>query len=170
MNTWVYIHPRTTGGDSAEVPRGRPEEERDHHPLPGDAQWHPGPDRGAQHPQHQAVPGEQRSGGETQGAHFTVRPARGGNESCHVLFKRQSHRIRGGGGTSSRLWICTPHLHNSFWHCLKWTYVKAHTSGLSGPLSNTWVICLSVATAFQLYVAKGPWARNVAAFGVKNAS
>lgn len=50
------------GGDPAEMPRGRPEEEGDHHPLPGNAERDPGPDRGAQQPQHQAVPGEQRPG------------------------------------------------------------------------------------------------------------
>lgn len=50
------------GGNPAAMQRGRPEEERDHHPLPGNAERHPGPDRGAQQPQHQAVPGEQRPG------------------------------------------------------------------------------------------------------------
>lgn len=59
---------------------GRPEEERDHHPLPGDAERDSGPDRGAQQPKHQAVPGEQRPGRETQRAHFTIRPTRGGTD------------------------------------------------------------------------------------------
>lgn len=69
------------GGNPAAMQRGRPEEERDHHPLPGNAERHPGPDRGAQQPQHQAVPGEQRPGWETQGTHFTIRPAGGGTNA-----------------------------------------------------------------------------------------
>lgn len=69
-----------TGGDAAEVQRGRPEEERDHHALPGHAERHSGPNRGAQQPQHQAVPGEQRPGWEAQGSHFTIWSARGGSD------------------------------------------------------------------------------------------
>lgn len=59
---------------------GRPEEEGDHHPLPGDAERDSGPDRGAQQPKHQAVPGEQRPGREAQRAHLTIRPTRGGTD------------------------------------------------------------------------------------------
>lgn len=77
-----------TGGDAAEVQRGRPEEERDHHALPGHAERHSGPNRGAQQPQHQAVPGEQRPGWEAQGSHFTIWSARGGSD--HKAHQRQA--------------------------------------------------------------------------------
>lgn len=60
--------------------RRRLKEERDHHPLPGDPERHPSPDRGAQQPQHHAVSGERRPGRKTQGPHCTIRPARGGME------------------------------------------------------------------------------------------
>ncbi len=72
------IHPWHAGRDPAEVQRRRPEEERDHHPFPGDTERDSGPNRGAQQPQHQVVPGKQRSGRETEGAYFTIWPARGG--------------------------------------------------------------------------------------------
>lgn len=68
------------GGNVAEVQGGRHETQRDHQSLPEHAERHPGPDRGAQHAQHQAVQREQRPGRETQGAHCTVRPEGGGRE------------------------------------------------------------------------------------------
>lgn len=87
--------PENAGRDPAEVQRGRLEEERDHHPFPGDTERDSGPNRGTQQPQHQAVPGEQRSGRETQGAHFTIRPARGGiDPATHPEHTRtQPHKL-----------------------------------------------------------------------------
>lgn len=88
--------PDIAGRDPAEVQRGRPEEERDHHPLPGDAERHPGPNRGAQHPQHQAVPGEQRPGREAEGAHIAVRPAREGTDPDTHARTGSKQRLKSG--------------------------------------------------------------------------
>lgn len=87
-NTHAWI----AGGDPAEVQRGWPKEERDHHPFPGHAQWDSGPNWGTQQPQHQTVSGERRSCRKTEGTHFTIRPARGGMDPA-TLWTHTDTRI-----------------------------------------------------------------------------
>lgn len=96
---WPESSSWMTGGDAAEVQRGRSEEKRDHHTLPGHAERDSGPNRGAQQPQHQAVPGEQRPGREAQGSHFQIRPARGGSDPiAHPTLAKL------GGGLLVNIW------------------------------------------------------------------
>lgn len=139
--------PENAGRDPAEVQRGRLEEERDHHPFPGDTERDSGPNRGTQQPQHQAVPGEQRSGRETQGAHFTIRPARGGiDPATHPEHTRtQPHKLW--------KWIPKPQSTcKPTWDILNCTNVKSHTSG---PLTcELFAHFTKVAVSFQFYAAK----------------